>query len=161
MSEARSAISKPEIVSLSNEKMPFQLRFLWPSGSCVGPRWLQGCQALNPGDRRRPISPGIPKEPSDPHSSMAGNQVECRRACVVSPIRNGRNVGMERKKTGRPSKGDRAHVSFKLPTPLLEKLKQRAAERGMTATDLVGEALASELGVPYQTQEGLPLNQAS
>jgi predicted DNA binding CopG/RHH family protein len=68
---------------------------------------------------------------------------------------------MERKKTGRPSKGDRAFVNFKLPRPLIAAIKQQAAERGMTITDLVGEALASEVGVPYQPQEGLPLTRAS
>jgi hypothetical protein len=68
---------------------------------------------------------------------------------------------MERKKTGRPSKGDRRHVSFKLPTPLLDAMREHAAQRGMTATDLVGELLAAEVGMKYQTQEGLPLNKAS
>ncbi|MGE0170938.1 hypothetical protein [Nocardioides sp.] len=68
---------------------------------------------------------------------------------------------MERKKTGRPSKGDRRHISFRLPTPLLAAMRERAAERGMTATDLVGELLAAEVGIPYQFQEGLPLGKAS
>lgn len=68
---------------------------------------------------------------------------------------------MERKKTGRPSKGDRRHVSFKLPTPLLAAMREHAARRGMTATDLVGELLAAEVGLSYQFQEGLPLNKAS
>lgn len=68
---------------------------------------------------------------------------------------------MERRKTGRPSKGDRKMASFKLPTQLLVAMRTRAAERGMTATDLVGELIANEVGVPYQTQEGLPLNKAS
>jgi len=68
---------------------------------------------------------------------------------------------MERKKTGRPSKGDRRHVSFKLPTALLVAMRDHAAQRGMTATDLVGELLAAEIGIPYQFQEGLPLDRAS
>jgi hypothetical protein len=68
---------------------------------------------------------------------------------------------MERKKTGRPSKGDRTHVGFKLPTPLIAAVRKHVAERGMTATDLVGELLAAEVGMPYQIQEGLPLNKAS
>lgn len=76
-------------------------------------------------------------------------------------VRNGRNTLMERKKTGRPSKGDRRMASFKLPTPLLAAMRKHAAERGMTATDLVGELIASEVGMPYQTQEGLPLTKAS
>jgi hypothetical protein len=68
---------------------------------------------------------------------------------------------MERRKPGRPSKGDRKLASFRLPTPLIAALKPHAAKRGMTVTDLVGEVLSNEVGVPYQTQEGLPLNQAS
>ena len=68
---------------------------------------------------------------------------------------------MERRKPGRPSKGERRLVNFKLPVALLEAMKAHAARRGMTATDLVGELLAAELGLPYQTQEGLPLNKAS
>jgi hypothetical protein len=68
---------------------------------------------------------------------------------------------MERKKTGRPSKGDRTQTTFKLPTPLLAAAKRYAAEHGMTVTDLVGETLAERVGTTYQTQEGLPLNKAS
>jgi hypothetical protein len=68
---------------------------------------------------------------------------------------------MERKKTGRPSKGDRKLASFRLPVPLIDALKPHAAERGMTVTDLVGGLLAAEVGIPYQTQEGLPLTKAS
>jgi len=68
---------------------------------------------------------------------------------------------MERRKTGRPSKGDRRLASYKLPTPLLEAVREHAARRGMTVTDLVGELLAAEVGMPYLTQEGLPLNKAS
>jgi hypothetical protein len=71
------------------------------------------------------------------------------------------NCAMERRKPGRPSKGDRRLVSYKLPVPLLEAVREHAARRGMTATDLVGELLAAEVGMPYQTQEGLPLNKAS
>ncbi len=63
---------------------------------------------------------------------------------------------MERKKTGRPSKGERRQVNFKFPIPLLVAMRERAAERGMTATDLMGELLAAEVGIPYQTQEALP-----
>ncbi len=68
---------------------------------------------------------------------------------------------MERKKTGRPSKGERSHVNFLLPTAFHVAVKKHAAERGMTITDLVGELLATEIGMPYETQEGLPLTKAS
>lgn len=40
-------------------------------------------------------------------------------------------------------------------------LKERAAHQGMTVTDLVGELVATEVGLPYQAQEGLPLDKAS
>ncbi len=63
---------------------------------------------------------------------------------------------MERKKLGRPSKGERRQVSFKFPIPLLVAMRECATERGMTATDLMGELLAAEVGIPYQTQEALP-----
>lgn len=65
---------------------------------------------------------------------------------------------MERKKPGPPSKGDRRLVNFKLPVHLIAAMKSHAAGRGMTATDLIGELLAAEIGVPYQPQEGLPLH---
>ncbi len=63
---------------------------------------------------------------------------------------------MERKKPGRPSKGDRGHLSALLPRPLLAAAHEHAARAGMTLTDLVGELLAAEVGTTYQTQEALP-----
>ncbi len=68
---------------------------------------------------------------------------------------------MERKRIGRPPKGDRRLVAYRLPNPLLDAVREHAAQRGMTATDFVGELLAAEVGIPYQVQEGLPLNKAS
>lgn len=68
---------------------------------------------------------------------------------------------MERRKPGRPSKGDRVNTSFRLPTHLMTALKERAAHQGMTVTDLVGKLVATEVGLPYMPQEGLPLDRAS
>lgn len=68
---------------------------------------------------------------------------------------------MERKKPGPAPKGDRRLVNFKLPVHLIDAMKLHAAREGMTATDFVGELLAAQVGVPYQIQEGLPLNKAS
>jgi hypothetical protein len=68
---------------------------------------------------------------------------------------------VERKKTGRPSKGPREHANIQLPPELKAAAKRRAAERGVTFTDLVGLLLEQETGVPYQIQEGLPLTKAS
>ncbi len=63
---------------------------------------------------------------------------------------------MERRKTGRPSKGDRRMVAARLPRPLAEAAHEHAARRGMTITDFVGELIAAEVGTIYQTQEVLP-----
>ncbi len=63
---------------------------------------------------------------------------------------------MERRKAGRPSKGDRCMVAARLPRPLADAARKHAAERGMTFNDLVGELLAAEVGTPYETQEVLP-----
>jgi predicted HicB family RNase H-like nuclease len=68
---------------------------------------------------------------------------------------------MERKKTGRPSKGDRTLVNFRVPRELHQAAKQRAEERGMTLNDFLGELLADKVGVPYQQQGGLALDKAS
>jgi hypothetical protein len=68
---------------------------------------------------------------------------------------------MERKKVGRPSKGDRSTVNCKLPVELHQAARNYAGAQGLTLTDLLGELLARELGMTYQTQEGLPLSEAS
>jgi hypothetical protein len=64
---------------------------------------------------------------------------------------------MERKKTGRPSKGPRTEVRAKLPVQLAQALQSEASRRGMTLTDLVGELAAQATGVPYVHQEALQL----
>ncbi len=63
---------------------------------------------------------------------------------------------MERRKTGRPHKGDRRMVAARLPRPLADAAYEHAVQRGMTFNDLVGELLAAEVGTIYQTQEVLP-----
>lgn len=68
---------------------------------------------------------------------------------------------MERRKPGRPSRGDREPLYVKMPVHLLQALRFQAAGQDMTVTDLVGEALARELGVSYMDQETLPLREAS
>jgi hypothetical protein len=65
---------------------------------------------------------------------------------------------MERKKTGRPSKGERHFVRAKLPVRLVRALQDRATRRGMTLTDLIGELASKETGIPYSDQEALPLS---
>lgn len=92
---------------------------------------------------------------------MVARSAEDRRASPVLYSGNGKNCVMERKRTGRPPKGNRRLVAYRLPNPLLDAVREHAARRGMTATDLVGELLAAGVGMPYEVQEGLPLNKAS
>lgn len=68
---------------------------------------------------------------------------------------------MERRKPGRPAKGEREEVRARVPVQLRRALQAEAARRGMTFNDFVGEALAELVGVPYAPQEGLPLTKAS
>jgi hypothetical protein len=70
---------------------------------------------------------------------------------------------MERKKIGRPPKpgGPRKRLTFELPISLIAALDAYAEQHGMHKVDFIGEVLADRLGVPYTTQEGLPLNKAS
>lgn len=68
---------------------------------------------------------------------------------------------MERRKPGRKSKGPRKALRPRLPEPLYEAVHNLAQQRGMTVNDLIGEHLADLTGVPYATQEGLPLTKAS
>jgi hypothetical protein len=65
---------------------------------------------------------------------------------------------MERRKTGRPSKGQRREVRARVPVSLFEALHTEAGRRGMTVNDLVGEHLAALVGVPYSPQEALSLS---
>lgn len=65
---------------------------------------------------------------------------------------------MERKKTGRPSKGQRREVRARVPVSLFDALHEEARRRGMTINDIVGEQLAALVGVPYSPQEALSLS---
>lgn len=64
----------------------------------------------------------------------------------------------ERRKTGRPSKGDRDEIRVRLPVALANGVRALAAKRGMTINDLIGELMAEQTGVPYQQQEALSLS---
>lgn len=66
-------------------------------------------------------------------------------------------LGMERKKTGRPSKGLRHATMVKTPIPLHEAVVQRARSLGMTLTDYYLWLASADTGVPADVQEGLPL----
>ncbi len=47
-------------------------------------------------------------------------------------------------------------VRTRVPVEVHEAFYNAAARRGMTVTDLLGELMAREAGVPYSTQEALP-----
>lgn len=66
-------------------------------------------------------------------------------------------ASMEQRKPGRPSKGPRSPLHCKVPDPLLKAARARAAAKGMSLTDLVGELLARETGMTYEAQEVLEL----
>jgi len=66
-------------------------------------------------------------------------------------------AGMERKKTGRPSKGPRHVTMLRTPVSLHEAVVQRAKCLGMTLTDYYLSLASEDTGVPAVNQEGLPL----
>ena len=46
-------------------------------------------------------------------------------------------------------------ASFRLPTHLMSALKECAAHQGMTVTGLIGELVATEVGLPSRSAERL------
>ena len=68
---------------------------------------------------------------------------------------------MERKKTGRPSKGPRIVVRAAIPIPLREAVGHAAAARGLTVSDYMAELMAADTGVPYTQQGAMPLAQTA
>lgn len=64
---------------------------------------------------------------------------------------------MERKKTGRPSKGPRVQIALEVPPSLKAAAKANAEARGMSLLEYVAELLSRETGVPYKNQGELPL----
>lgn len=68
---------------------------------------------------------------------------------------------MERRKIGRPSRGDRRQVKVLMPRKLADALMAEAQRRGTTMTDFIGETVAQEIGLPYMEQEALPTSTAS
>ena len=64
---------------------------------------------------------------------------------------------MERKKTGRPSKGPRHVTMLRTPVSLHEAVVRRAECLGMTLTDYYLSLASQDTGVSAANQEGLPL----
>jgi len=60
---------------------------------------------------------------------------------------------MERRKPGRPSKGDRRSITLRFPRTLIDTAQQLAAARGVPFNDLVCELLAAEVRRAYRTRE--------
>ncbi|MCG8918266.1 ribbon-helix-helix protein, CopG family [Actinokineospora sp. PR83] len=59
---------------------------------------------------------------------------------------------MEKKRTGRPSKGPRKRVQVRLPLELAAALEEHAEQAGLSLNDYLGEMAAQWTGVPYQDQ---------
>lgn len=55
------------------------------------------------------------------------------------------------------SKGDRTQMNTRQPRVLADAAEAEATRRGITLTDYIGQLLAGDLGIPYDTQEELPL----
>lgn len=64
---------------------------------------------------------------------------------------------MERKKTGRPSKGARHDTFIRTPEHLHAAVVDRAASLGMSLTEYYTWLASNDTGVPANSQEGLPL----
>jgi hypothetical protein len=62
---------------------------------------------------------------------------------------------MERKKTGRPSKGLRHKTLLRTPVPLHEAAVNRARSLGLTLNDYYVWLASQDTGVPASNQEGL------
>lgn len=67
---------------------------------------------------------------------------------------------MERKKTGRPSKGDRHKFGVRVPLDLADAVAKRASELGMSINDYIGNLVSQDTGVPYSQQEAIPTSAA-
>ncbi len=62
---------------------------------------------------------------------------------------------MEHRRPGRPPKGPFERAQYKIPAELAAAIRYYAAAHGMTMTDLVCEAVADRIGVPYHPQTRL------
>lgn len=78
-----------------------------------------------------------------------------RRVGQLADSRNDRTGPMEKKRIGRPSKGQRKRLQVRLPLELADALEYQAAKAGMTVNDYVGHMAAQMTGVPYQQQGAL------
>lgn len=68
---------------------------------------------------------------------------------------------VQRYQGGRPSKGDRQPLVSRVPTPIAEAVRQRAAQSGLSINDYIARLLASDVGMaqlaPAQHFEELPI----
>lgn len=64
---------------------------------------------------------------------------------------------MSKRSPGRPSNGPTKQEHFLFPVALAAAIEGYAALHGRTKTDVVGEAVAARIGVPYRTQTALSM----
>jgi predicted HicB family RNase H-like nuclease len=65
---------------------------------------------------------------------------------------------MERKKTGRPSKGERRKTTLRLPVDLFAAAEQYVQQHGGSLNDFMVQVLADKLAQPQSQQEALPIS---
>jgi hypothetical protein len=64
---------------------------------------------------------------------------------------------LERRRPGRPSKGDRTELRGRVATHLQIAATRRATELGLHLNDYMAMLVSKDTGVPLDTDEGLPL----
>lgn len=69
---------------------------------------------------------------------------------------------------GRKSKGDRQSMISRVPSPIADAVRDRAAERGMSLSDYIASVLARDVGLAklapqaaVRHDEELPINQVA
>jgi hypothetical protein len=89
---------------------------------------------------------------------------------LITGIKPGMEIRRERRKPGRPAKGDRVFTGVRLPREYRVAAEELARRDGLDVTDVVTRMVGESLGLPIpdyclpkttSQQEELPLNKAS
>ena len=89
---------------------------------------------------------------------------------MISRYKAGMEIRRERRKPGRPAKGDRVFTAVRLPREYRMAAEAIARRDGVDVTDVVTRMVGESLGLPIpdyclpkttSQQEELPLNKAS